>query len=493
MLDGWRYRAVSFAGTVWLAVAVASISFAATGRESSLLALALVALVVGPSMRPMYRPRPWRTSTLVSATLRRVLLACAVLVILGATVTPALGSSATVAGIGVGLATALPLFYVGLRRRPEPTRVLVVGDDPDAIESIVGELPADPIGFASPRVEVDGDAAAGVGNRRRAPIDREVPRPIGVPREPGTSASGTDSLAVTDGSGTLARSPYDGILSLGGIDRLGGLVRLRRLVRRYDVDTLALAFRDADRGEFFGALEVAHEYGMDVFVHASLADNVLVSEDGDELARAEVDPWPWYTHVTKRVFDVAFAAVGLLVLAPLAFPIAVSIKLDSSGPVLYRQTRTSAFGERFHVLKFRTMTPGSEDPEPQEDVENDRITRVGRVLRKTHVDEIPQLWSVLLGDMSVVGPRATWIDEERLLEGDVDGWRTRWHVKPGLTGLAQVNDVTSTAGGRKLELDLGYVTNHSFALDLRIIARQVWIVLADVGELIHQRTRRWRS
>jgi polysaccharide biosynthesis protein PslA len=131
------------------------------------------------------------------------------------------------------------------------------------------------------------------------------------------------------------------------------------------------------------------------------------------------------------------------------------------------------------VYKFRTMLPDSESAEPEEDEDNDRITRVGRMLRKTHLDEIPQLWTILTGKMSVVGPRAVWTEGEPLLEPETKTWRKRWFVKPGLTGLAQIHDAKSTSPTTKLRYDLEYIRRQSFWFDLKIVARQIWQVAED--------------
>jgi lipopolysaccharide/colanic/teichoic acid biosynthesis glycosyltransferase len=168
------------------------------------------------------------------------------------------------------------------------------------------------------------------------------------------------------------------------------------------------------------------------------------------------------------------------VTSPLLVLIAVAVKLDSPGPVLYRQTRTAAFGDTFTVAKFRTMLPESEDSAPVDDEENDRITRVGRLLRRTHLDEIPQLWTILVGRMSVVGPRAAWVDEAAVLERETEAWRRRWFVKPGLTGLAQINGATSTDPETKLRYDVSYIRDQSFRSDLKIVVRQLWLVVVDL-------------
>ena len=133
------------------------------------------------------------------------------------------------------------------------------------------------------------------------------------------------------------------------------------------------------------------------------------------------------------------------------------------------------------------MVPEGESAAPVDDDANDRITRVGRVLRKTHMDEIPQLWSILVGDMSVVGPRAAWTEEELVLEQETEAWRKRWFVKPGLTGLAQINDAKSTDPDAKLRYDIQYIREQSFWGDVMIVIRQLWKVGIDVGRMVRER------
>jgi lipopolysaccharide/colanic/teichoic acid biosynthesis glycosyltransferase len=124
------------------------------------------------------------------------------------------------------------------------------------------------------------------------------------------------------------------------------------------------------------------------------------------------------------------------------------------------------------------MRPDDEKTAPDTE-EQYRVTRVGHVLRKTHFDEIPQLWAILAGRMSVVGPRAVWTDEEAIIEQQARDWRKRWFVKPGLTGLAQINDATSATPERKLQYDLEYIRKQSFWFDLKLVIRQLYQVGID--------------
>jgi len=172
----------------------------------------------------------------------------------------------------------------------------------------------------------------------------------------------------------------------------------------------------------------------------------------------------------NRVADVAFAACGLVVSAPLLGAAALAIKLEDGGPVLYRQLRVGKDGREFELLKLRTMVVGAETRGAGFAVDegDPRITRAGRVLRKLSLDELPQLWNVLKGDMSVVGPRPTLRYQVETYD---DRQRRRLEVKPGLTGWAQVNGRARLPWPERIELDVWYVEHRSPRLDLVILAR----------------------
>jgi lipopolysaccharide/colanic/teichoic acid biosynthesis glycosyltransferase len=172
----------------------------------------------------------------------------------------------------------------------------------------------------------------------------------------------------------------------------------------------------------------------------------------------------------NRSADVALAGGTLLLASPLLALAAVAIKLEDGGPVLYRQTRVGKDGVDFELLKLRTMVVGAETMGAGLSVNrgDSRITRTGRLLRKLSLDELPQLWNVVRGEMSCIGPRPTLRYQ---VEQYDEHQRHRLDVKPGITGWAQINGRASLAWADRIELDVWYVEHRSPLLDLRILAR----------------------
>jgi lipopolysaccharide/colanic/teichoic acid biosynthesis glycosyltransferase len=172
----------------------------------------------------------------------------------------------------------------------------------------------------------------------------------------------------------------------------------------------------------------------------------------------------------NRALDVAIAGAGLVVSSPLLALAALAVKLEGHGPVLYKQTRVGKDGIDFELLKLRTMVVGAETQGAGYAVDkgDSRITRVGRALRKTSLDELPQLWNVVRGDMSVIGPRPT-------LRYQVDAYDERQlhrlDVRPGITGWAQIHGRASLPWAERIELDLWYVRHHDWKTDLLILLR----------------------
>jgi lipopolysaccharide/colanic/teichoic acid biosynthesis glycosyltransferase len=172
----------------------------------------------------------------------------------------------------------------------------------------------------------------------------------------------------------------------------------------------------------------------------------------------------------NRVLDATVAGAGLMLSSPALLAAAVAIKLDDGGPVLYRQRRVGLNGEQFELLKLRTMEVGAEHKGAGYAVnEGDpRITRAGKLLRRLSIDEIPQLWNVVRGDMSLVGPRPTLAYQ---VERYTPRQRRRLDVKPGITGWAQVHGRARLPWEDRIELDVWYVEHRSPWLDLKILAR----------------------
>ncbi|WP_135535093.1 sugar transferase [Halostella pelagica] len=466
MTTGWRYRTLSVTGVAGLTALAVLVANHAIPQYLFTTYVPLfnrldVTVLTGMSLRralsmsvfftimaliPMYKPRPRRILDAVFLTQKRVLVCGLALATLGYFQWSHRLPRATLVMLTGILLLVLPAWFVAIRR-PIPgeiDRTIIVGDDLAQMRTVREAVDGDLLGYLCPTAAL----------------------PIAEPEQ-----------ALADG----------GVAGLENIDHLGGLSRVEDVLVEYDVDTVVLAFGEADRGEFFGALDACYEHGVAAKVHRDYTDSVLTPDTSvGPLVDVEVEPWDWQDYAFKRTFDICFAAFGLVVWAPVMLVIAVAIKLDSSGPVLYKQDRTAVLGETFPVYKFRSMVPDAEaktgatiSEEDAGDVDP-RVTRVGRVLRKTHVDEVPQLWSVLKGDMSAVGPRPERPELDSDIQTGVVDWQKRWFVKPGLTGLAQVNDVTGAEPAEKIRYDLQYVKQQSFWFDLKIVIRQVWIVCMDL-------------
>lgn len=186
----------------------------------------------------------------------------------------------------------------------------------------------------------------------------------------------------------------------------------------------------------------------------------------------------------KRALDVALSGFGLLVSSPLWALIALAIKLEDGGPVFFSQERAGEAGRVFRAWKFRSMIPDAERyVGAVQAIEDDpRVTRIGRIMRATAMDELPQLWNIFAGDMSFVGPRALRPGEIEVLGNgqlealeDVPGYEHRSRVRPGLTGIAQIYAPRDVARRHKFRYDRIYVERQSFWLDVRLISASFWI------------------
>jgi len=184
--------------------------------------------------------------------------------------------------------------------------------------------------------------------------------------------------------------------------------------------------------------------------------------------------------VLKKIFDLLLSAAALLLLLPVFLVVAVCIYAHDRGPVLFRQTRVGLNGRTFGILKFRSMVMNADKIGGYSTQANDpRITSIGRFIRRTSIDELPQLLNVLLGDMSIVGPRPN-VPAQRAEYTGAE-WDLRNAVRPGITGLAQAKFRSQSTDSQRKELDLYYVENSSFLLDLKIIFMTCRQVLSKGG------------
>ena len=409
------------------------------GPQLRVLASVTIVTVVF-TLLPLYKPRPRRALTTIVLIQKRVLIAGLALATLGYFQWSHRLPRATLTMLVGILLVVLPMWFIWIQRQPDgsSSRAVIIGDDFEQIRRIHEEATVPFVGYLCP----------------------------------------TNAVRTVHDEQQLVKTT-DGGYEVGDLDRIGGLARLEDVLLTHDIDTVVLAFQQADREEFFGALNICYEHGIDVKMHRDYVSGVLTTNSSSgPLVRAEIEPWDLQDYMLKRALDVSFAAVALTIALPVVLLAALAIKLDSRGPILFTQTRTAGLGGEITIYKLRTMV--DEPPSAEPGTDSDRITPVGRLLRRTHIDEIPQLWLVLIGHMSVVGPRPVWTDEEPLLEVRADAWRKRWFVKPGLTGLAQIRGAGSDSPESKLRSDLEYIRRQSFSFDVYIIAVQLWMIVLDI-------------
>lgn len=184
----------------------------------------------------------------------------------------------------------------------------------------------------------------------------------------------------------------------------------------------------------------------------------------------------------KRITDVVLSVLGLCLNVPFLAIVALLVKLDSSGPLIYQQQRLGRNGRVFKIIKFRTMCEHAEQGVSEWASKSDpRVTRVGRFLRRLRLDEVPQLWNVLKGDMSLVGPRPERPDLTRQFNAQVPGFLERLQVEQGITGWAQVNGGYELTPQEKLAYDLEYIQRQSICFDLWILAKTIIVVITGRG------------
>ena len=196
----------------------------------------------------------------------------------------------------------------------------------------------------------------------------------------------------------------------------------------------------------------------------------------------QIEKKPFYSFV-KRAFDIFACSAALIVAAIPMLAVAIAVKLDSKGPVFYSQERLGLNGKKIKVVKFRSMvTDAEKNGAKWSDGDSDsRITRIGAFLRKTRIDELPQLWSCVIGEMSLIGPRPEREMFYDAFEEHVHGFRQRLKVKPGITGLAQVSGGYDLRPEEKIVYDIEYIKNRSLGLEIKILFKTVAVIFNHKG------------
>jgi len=278
-----------------------------------------------------------------------------------------------------------------------------------------------------------------------------------------------------------------------GFRILGGSDKLLRFVEEMNINDLVVSITGEMMGETFQTLLDVQERGVEITRMATLYEELLGRVpihhlESDWIIRSFVDEVRSgsFFEIGKRLLDIVGSIIGLLILLILLPFLTIAILVDSGWPIFYWQERLGRGGRSFNIVKFRTMRQDAEkEGKPQMAGENDpRVTRVGNFMRATRLDEIPQFWNVLRGEMSIVGPRAERAQWVATFQQEIPFYRARLLVKPGITGWAQINygyaaTVEDTAV--KLEYDLYYIKHRSVIMDLVIILRTVGTVLGRKG------------
>lgn len=272
----------------------------------------------------------------------------------------------------------------------------------------------------------------------------------------------------------------------------GGPAALKKMVRDRDADILVLAnshIRDQDllKTALDCRLEGTTVIDMPTF-YETVTGKVPVEHSSDS--------WPVFAPLLgekksifnaklKRLLDIILSFFGLLFTLPLALIVAVAVRFDSAGGVLYRQRRVGLSGNVFTLFKFRSMEEGTDHDRQHAGKKNDpRITRVGKIIRLFRIDELPQMWNVLKGEMSFIGPRALMEEEVREFDSSIPSFSLRHSIRPGITGWAQINyrhGATVEDGLEKLQYDLFYIKNLSPFLDFLILLKTTKVVLLGKG------------
>jgi putative colanic acid biosynthesis UDP-glucose lipid carrier transferase len=267
----------------------------------------------------------------------------------------------------------------------------------------------------------------------------------------------------------------------------GGVQELKKAIQNKLYDTVIVGFPIEEAARIKAGVNDLASYSTELLLCTRLDRDPLLVRGARDIGTLRTDivnfvPLSETNRLLKSTVDYLLAAIGLLLLCPLLIAIAIAIKLDSRGPIFFRQRRYGQNNQIFRIFKFRTMSVAEDGQHVKQAQRNDpRVTRVGWFLRRTSIDELPQLLNVLTGEMSIVGPRPHALVHDEQFERQLDLFSLRRRVRPGLTGWAQVhgfrgetkttNDIRS-----RVEHDLYYIDNWSIWLDIEIMIRTIFVL-----------------
>lgn len=321
----------------------------------------------------------------------------------------------------------------------------------------------------------------------------------------GTGKAGMETFSL------IRNNPHCGFQVIGFVDRfikkstpagsepcpewerdiLGDLSEIENIVKTYNIKTVVVSLEKDRLKEFYGHLIAITEVGVEITtstdVFSRIVNRIPLSHiDAGWVYLMLINRFNYYCSPLKRALDVIGAIVGIVLSIPLYIVVPVLIKTTSKGPIFFLQERMGLHHKVFRTYKFRTMFDNAEEKNCST-VDNDsRVTRIGKFLRRTKIDEWPQFINVLKGEMSLVGPRPVSVKEskERLYEKNIPFWNLRFHVKPGISGWAQVNypyGATIEEATRRMEYEIFYIKNNSFILDLLVIGKTIKAILHMPG------------
>ena len=254
-----------------------------------------------------------------------------------------------------------------------------------------------------------------------------------------------------------------------------GIDNIVKMLADYD----GLVISDVSAEQRNDLLKYCYMHEIETYITPKISDVIISGGEGihqfdTPLVMINTTGLTPEQRIIKRFFDVVLCSIASVVLSPLMLIIAIAIKLEDHGPVFYKQARVTRDGKVFDILKFRSMVEDAEQRPATDD--DDRITKVGHVIRATRVDELPQLFNIIKGDMSIVGPRPERIEHVQKYTEAIPEFEFRSKVKGGLTGYAQIYGKYNTSAYDKIKLDLMYIENYSFLLDLKLILMTIRIV-----------------